>query len=122
MLTQTILTLTVASLLLLLGLYSVYRLLKVFNLMDHEKAKMLAEQTELKRELEIAAAKAHTHSTLAGIEDTTAIAIDVAFGLKAEVDRVNTLISKLHKLREGPYAYDKNQKSGRRNTHVRLRL
>ena len=63
-------------------------------------------------ELEVAKAKAHTHSVVAGLEDTTAIAIDVSIGLEAELARVHTLINKLGTLREGPYSYNKDMPSG----------
>jgi hypothetical protein len=118
-----------ASVLFLAGVYSVIRiysgLTSVEKSKDAEVEKSVhyeAEITSLSAELELARAKAHTHSVVAGIEDSTAIAIDVSMGLEAELTRMQTLIKKLHKIREGPYAYDKNTPSGRRPSSYRLRL
>jgi hypothetical protein len=118
-----------ASVLFLAGVYSVIRIYTGFTSVeksnDTEVLKSVGYEDEiafLSAELELARAKAHTHSVVAGIEDSTAIAVDVSIGLEAELARMQTLIKKLQKMREGPYAYDKNTPSGRRPSSYRLRL
>lgn len=72
--------------------------------------------------------KRHTQSTIAGIEDLTAILVDLHFLLKrietfitasnseiAKVqDRLDTALDTANVLRVGPYAYPKNGRSNKR--------
>ena len=110
-----------ASLLFLAGIATTYKLYNVLCEAE-QKALTASNAAEAHRskfelvsaELEVSRARAHTHSVVAGIEDSTAIAIDVTIGLEAELARMNTLLDRLGKLREGPYAYDRELPSGRR--------
>lgn len=49
----------------------------------------------------------HTHSTIAGIEDSTANLIQLMIELDTSRARLDTVMRKLHLLREGPNAYPK---------------
>ena len=124
-----LLPVVLAAVLFLAGVYSVFAIYiglgRVENSEQTQTEKVetyKAYVSSLSTELEIAKAKAHTQSVLAGIEDTTAIAVDVSIGLEAELSRMQTLIKKLHKVREGPYAYDKDTPAGHRPTPYKLRL
>jgi hypothetical protein len=64
--------------------------------------------------LEAVQPKAHTHKTIAGIEDAQAVVIDLAFQLKAEQARIDSLLEILGAVRQGPYSYDVNRPCGRR--------
>ncbi|RJO64983.1 MAG: hypothetical protein C4540_02505 [Candidatus Omnitrophota bacterium] len=47
----------------------------------------------------------HTHSTIAGIEDSTANLVQLMIELDTSRARLDTIMRKLHLLREGPNAY-----------------
>lgn len=56
-------------------------------------------------DLEKSAAKRHTHRTIAGLEDATALVIDLKIEAEAMEARLETLRRVLGKTREGPEAY-----------------
>ncbi len=64
--------------------------------------------------LEAAQPKAHTHKTIAGIEDAQAVVIDLAFQMQADQARLNSLLEILGAVRQGPHSYDPDRPCGRR--------
>ena len=56
----------------------------------------------------------HSYNTVAGIQDATAILLDVLFGNEAEKARLQTAIGTLNALSKGPYAYPVDKPAGRR--------
>ena len=64
--------------------------------------------------LEAVQPKAHTHRTIAGIEDAQAVAVDLVFQVEAERARLNSLLDILGAVRQGPYEYDPDRPCGRR--------
>jgi len=57
-------------------------------------------------DLEKSAAKRHTHRTIAGLEDATALVIDLKIEAETMEARLETLRRVLGKTREGPEAYE----------------
>ena len=110
-----------ASLLSLVGFCVAYAIYKELTTATHLTDDSLQELSScrsklelMSKELESVRAKAHTHSTIAGIEDTSAIAIDVTIGLEVLLARMDTLRTKLGVIRQSPYAYDGETPAGRR--------
>jgi len=60
------------------------------------------------------APEAHSHRTVAGIEDATAVVIDLLFEVEAEHARLESLRQILGAVRQGPYNYDPERPCGKR--------
>jgi hypothetical protein len=58
--------------------------------------------------------KAHTHRTIAGIEDAQAVAIDLVYEVQIVEARLRNLREILGIVRQGPHSYDPNRECGKR--------
>lgn len=72
------------------------------------------QAAELKARQEQPKQKAHSYSTLAGIEDATAVVIDLVEESRALEARLETLRGILGLVRQGPHAYNADRPAGRR--------
>jgi uncharacterized coiled-coil protein SlyX len=61
------------------------------------------------RVAELERRKRHTHRTIAGLEDATAVLIDAELEVDALMGRLRTVHRILGKTREGPEAYENNE-------------
>lgn len=71
------------------------------------------ERAELRRRVEDLETQAekrrHTHRTIAGLEDATAVIIDAEIEVDALMARLQTVHRILGKTREGPESYENNE-------------
>ncbi len=73
---------------------------------------------QLKAELEnLVERKRHTGATMAGLEDAMSTLINIQYNREVDNHRLEAALNMLQKLREGPYAYDPNRKSGEREEY-----
>jgi hypothetical protein len=58
-----------------------------------------------------------TGATMAGLEDAMATLINIQYNRDIDNQRIETALSMLQKLRQGPYAYDPETPSGKREEY-----
>ena len=79
-----------------------------------EHGEMVNRIRQLEKQIEENQPRAHTHSTIACLEDATAVAIDLMEELKITEARVETLHMILGQGRQSPHSYDPNRPAGLR--------
>lgn len=73
---------------------------------------------QLREELnDLIGRKRHTGATMAGLEDAMATLINIQFNREIDNHRLDIALNTLQMLRQGPYAYDQNRKSGEREEY-----
>lgn len=61
--------------------------------------------------------KRHTGATMAGLEDAMATLINIQYNREVDNHRLEAALNMLQSVRQGPYAYDPNRKSGEREEY-----
>jgi hypothetical protein len=83
--------------------------------LEAEQVKHQGQITKLEEQVkEVMKGKRHTYRTSAGLEDATAVVIDVAMHQRAEAARLQQALEILRELREGPQNYDPDRPAGSR--------
>jgi hypothetical protein len=77
----------------------------------NENGKLRTELDELKA---VKDRSRQTGSTMAGLEDAMSALIDMQYNRQVEDERITATVNMLQKMREGPFAYDKEQPNNRR--------